>query len=106
MTINFIWQGDNSAWKSAGDTASWHYLLDAPAATVQARTVNIVGQPTTLEDAYWVLASVPATIVGGYLPGILDELIGRAEPLTFQFYAYDVRAAIAEGSPKWEITEG
>lgn len=103
MTLNFVWPGASNAHKSAGDNASWHYILDAPAATVQAHPITIGGQPATLDDAYWVLVSVPATIVGGYLPGLIDGLIGRAEPLTFQFHGYSVREAVANGSPAWQV---
>lgn len=89
---------------SAGETASWQFVLDVPAATVEAITVEIGGTPTDLEGAYWVLAGVPATIVGGFLPGGVDQYIGKPHTWSIQAYGFQVRQAIADGSSTWKVS--
>lgn len=89
---------------SAGDNAAWTFVLDVPAATVDAITCTIDARPTPgLAGAYWVRAELPATIVGGYLPGLLDRFIGRPYFWGVQAYAAEVRRmAGQEGSP-WAV---
>lgn len=90
---------------SAGDTASWYYLLDVPAATVDAKTVEIGGKATDLANAYWVLAGVPATIVGGYLPSGIDQYVGQPFIYHVQAYGFQVRNAIDAGSATWSLVD-
>lgn len=88
---------------SAGETAAWQFILDVPAATVEAITVDIGGTPTDLAHAYWVCAGVPATIVGGFLPGGVDHYIGKPYIWSIQAYGFQVRQAIADGSSAWQV---
>lgn len=90
---------------SAGETASWYFLLDVPATTVTAKCVDIGGRPTDLAAAYWVVAQVPGTIVGGYLPSGIEEELGKSHTWWVQTYGYMVRKAIAEGNSRWSFTE-
>ena len=106
--LEFNWHGDARRKVSAGMTASWHYVIDAPATTVEARPITQWGTPTTLADAYYVLVSVPGTIVDGWLPswdrGERERMVGQPYNVAMQIYGYMVRSAVADGSEHWTHT--
>lgn len=85
--------------------ADWYYNVTTIPGTYVARCTTLQGAPCSLEDAYWVLVSIDATVTGGYVPGYkgkndATERIGEPMPYHFQTYGYSVRDSLkGEDSP-------
>ena len=86
-------------------SGSSRYYIKVEAGTYEAtgRSIDCVSE-RPLEEAYWVIASLPGVCVGGYVPcGDINDHIG--DPLTHyvQSYGYAVREALARGSSCWSV---
>lgn len=88
--------------------ANWYYKIKTIPGTYVARCVTLQGKPCSLEDAYWVLVSVDAICVDGYIPGykgknMAEESFGKPMPSRAQIYGYAVIASMKEADSPWAV---
>ncbi len=87
---------------SAGEGDGWHYKIAIKAGTYQAKVIDIGGtRELELNDkkAYWVVVTIPGTLVGGWIPvsgtnranSIRPEELGREMNYSIQVYTWQVR---------------
>lgn len=108
--LEFHWPGHDRLRVSAGVTSSWHYIIDTPACTVTAQPLTMQGKPCALADAYWVVASVPGTIVDGWLPGWdsngeRQRRIGTSLSYHVQVRRTELMRLLEQGTDRWTLTQ-
>jgi hypothetical protein len=112
MKVTFTVSETKKVQKSAGDTASWHYVVEVPAGTYEAHCQLIGGAPCSLDEAYWVVVKIDGTCVGGWLPGYrgandAERDFGKPMAHYVQTYGSWVRDALAknEAHNPWAVVE-
>jgi hypothetical protein len=111
-TLTFTLSETTRYTQSAGDTASWHLVIEVPAGTYRARCSKIgSASRVPFEEAYWVVVTMPGTVVGGWYPCHKDtdggngakSQYGKAHDYQFQTYGDVLRREFEQGtqSEKW-----
>jgi hypothetical protein len=111
MPLTFTISETEEVIVSAGETASWYLKLEVPAGTYEAVCFrDYHSAPCSLEDADWVSVAIPATCVGGWIPGYrgsneAEKQFGEPMVHGFKVYAFMVQDSIASGLPtRWALT--
>ena len=89
---------------------SGYYYVKGPAGSYVGRGYTIdFAHEMPVADAYWVIADLPGTCVGGYVAGngknLAEGKFGQPMDHYVQVYGYMVRNALVRGSSTWVEVE-